>query len=1165
MKINSHLETDHNIWIGNCRIHSKQDNPEGEFVEIGKERCYRISNYHVMPDFFISIVSDSDHWMFISSNGSLTAGRKDRNNALFPYYTDDKIHDYRGKTGSKTLFLVEKDNKKFLWEPFSDESAKFYRITTNLYKSIYGNSISFEEINHDLGLTFRYGWNNSEKFGFVKRSHLENTGEYTVIAEVMDGIQNILPAGVDFGFQNELSNLLDAYKKNELENGTALGLFTLSSIPVDKAEPSESLKATTVWSAGLQEKIKVLLSGKQIDKFIRGEAIEEEHDIRATRGAYFINTRFEIDPTGSREWITVAEINNDSAKVSNLARFIKTTDNPVILVNDDIRKGTENLKKLVSGADGFQKTHSENASVRHYMNSLFNIMRGGIIADDYTIFADDFRKYFSGINAIVFRKFEETLNQIPARVSLTDLQKIAEKSGDADFIRIAGEYLPLVFSRRHGDPSRPWNFFSIETKNEDGSPKYNYEGNWRDIFQNWEALSWAFPEFIESFIIRFVNASTPDGYNPYRITRNGIDWETPNPEDPWAYIGYWGDHQIIYLQKLLELSDSFHPGTLDKLLTHAIFTYANVPYRIKPWTELVKNPKNTVTFDHAQNQRILDESVTLGSDARLLKNKNKQEIYKVNLTEKILVTWLCKLSNFIPEAGIWMNTQRPEWNDANNALVGNGASMVTLYYLRRYLNFWQKKFSEITIGEVDISIEVAMMYKQMHLFLEEKAGLLQTGFFPADYLTFAEHLGKAHSNYRADIYENGFSGELTAIPVKNLEAFAKLCLQFIDQSIAVNKRPDGLYHAYNIIVFKEDGITIRHLYEMLEGQVAVLSSGFLSPEESLEVLDALKKSKIFRPDQFSYMLYPDRQLPRFDEKNILPGESVRQSRLLIELTSQNDKSVIVKDEEGKFHFNSSFKNVDILEATLEELKQGKYAQFVEAEKEKILKLYEEVFDHRSFTGRSGTMYGYEGLGSIYWHMVSKLLLVVQECYFDARTSNAPDNIIEGLRNHYYAIKAGIGFDKKPQLYGAFPIDAYSHTPGGAGVKQPGLTGQVKEDVISRMVELGVRVRDGAIFFEPVLLNPEELLFQPECFEFYNLAGEYTNIGLQQGQLAFTFCQVPVVYSNSGEEKIELEFSDGNRQTINSNQLDVNLSAHIFARTGRVKQIHFYFKPCSPNS
>ena len=44
-----------------------------------------------------------------------------------------------------------------------------------------------------------------------------------------------------------------------------------------------------------------------------------------------------------------------------------------------------------------------------------------------------------------------------------------------------------------------------------------------------------------------LNASTADGYNPYRITNNGIEWEEPDDSDPWASIGYWGDHQIIYL------------------------------------------------------------------------------------------------------------------------------------------------------------------------------------------------------------------------------------------------------------------------------------------------------------------------------------------------------------------------------------------------------------------------------------------------------------------------------------------------------------------------------------------------------------------------------------------------------------------------------------------
>ena len=57
------------------------------------------------------------------------------------------------------------------------------------------------------------------------------------------------------------------------------------------------------------------------------------------------------------------------------------------------------------------------------------------------------------------------------------------------------------------------------------------------------------------------------------------------------------------------------------------------------------------------------------------------------MAEKLFILLLAKPGNYIPEGGIWMNTQRPEWNDANNALAGKGISIVTLVYLRRYISF----------------------------------------------------------------------------------------------------------------------------------------------------------------------------------------------------------------------------------------------------------------------------------------------------------------------------------------------------------------------------------------------------------------------------------------------------------------------------------------------
>ena len=71
--------------------------------------------------------------------------------------------------------------------------------------------------------------------------------------------------------------------------------------------------------------------------------------------------------------------------------------------------------------------------------------------------------------------------------------------------------------------------FSIDIKKPDGSLKLGYEGNWRDIFQNWEALAYSYPEYVESMICTFLNATTADGYNPYRITVRGSIGNFPSP------------------------------------------------------------------------------------------------------------------------------------------------------------------------------------------------------------------------------------------------------------------------------------------------------------------------------------------------------------------------------------------------------------------------------------------------------------------------------------------------------------------------------------------------------------------------------------------------------------------------------------------------------------
>lgn len=1128
-------------------------------ILIEGESFYRISNSDSMRPFFMSIVSESDHWMFISSNGGLSAGRKNAEYSIFPYYTDDKITESVDITGSKSIFKIQIANKSFIWEPFSERFDGMYRITRNLYKSIYGNKILFEEVNHDLDLTFKYQWNSSDRFGFIRRAFLSNQGEQETDITILDGIQNILPYGVTSYTQNNTSNLVDAYKRSELLMPAGIGIFALSAIIVDKAEPSEALKSNIVWSLGLQNP-KVLLSSLQLNNFRNGFPIDEETDVKAEKGAYFLHSELSLSPHEEKEWKIVANVNQSQSDIIEIEELIKTQQALDETLIKDILRGTKRLEEINASADGLQLTADQYKDSRHFSNTLFNIMRGGVFDDNYKIEKWDFDQYLARANKKSYDLNRGLMSELTDTFSQESLLKLAAKSKDSNFKRLCLEYLPLKFSRRHGDPSRPWNKFSINTRSEiDGSKILDYEGNWRDIFQNWEALALSYPLFLEGMMHKFLNASTFDGYNPYRITKDGFDWEIIEPDDPWSYIGYWGDHQIIYLLKFLELIKKHTPGRLETYFDQEIFVYANVPYLIKSYEDIVNNPKDTIEFDVDGDEEIRLKREKLGADGALLED-NSGSIYHTNFIEKILATLLAKLSNFIPEGGIWMNTQRPEWNDANNALVGNGVSMVTLYYLRRFLKFFEELFKQSETSDFTISSELVDFYTNVYDALKGNLQLLSGNITDTDRKLIVDQLGKAGSDYRNQIYHHSFSGNKKQISIEDLQDFITIALQHLEHSIQGNKRSDGLYHAYNLLTITgTDEFSISYLSEMLEGQVAVLSSGFLSSREALTVLDALKASKLFRDDQYSYLLYPNKDLPGFMDKNDIPAELVEKSKLLSKLIADGNQKIIEKDLHGGYHFNGNFRNANALEESLDSLADSEYSGLIEEDKALILEIYEDIFNHKAFTGRSGTFFGYEGLGSIYWHMVSKLLLAVQECCLKAIRENEDEKIKGRLFEHYYEINEGIGVHKSPSLYGAFPTDPYSHTPLGKGAQQPGMTGQVKEDILCRFGELGVVVDNGKLSFNPGLLRGSEFIKATTTFRYIDVYQEAKEIQMKPDSLAFTYCQVPVIYILSDENSIKIIYRNGESQEIDGLGLNKTTSDELFERTGKISQINVHCK------
>ena len=1129
------------------------DSVSGEFVTFAGERYYAIRNVDRMAPFFISVISSADHWLFVSSTGGLTAGRVSPETALFPYIPVDRVHESIPHTGPMTVLRIQADGRPQLWEPFNRESEARFAVSRHLYKNLLGNKLCFEEVNHDLKLTFRYTWMTSDQFGFVRHCELQNTGGRPMQIDVLDGLQNILPAGTPRLAQANASNLVDAYKWTELDEPTGLGAYTLYSGVSDRAEPCESLKANTVFATGL-EGHRILLSSEQLDAFRAGADIEQETHKRGIRGAYFVSASVEVPPGQSQRWQIVADLEQSQSRVVALRKRLQRETDIEDAIAGSIDMCDDELARIMAAADSFQVSAQETVSSHHYANVLFNILRGGIFNDQYNVSSRDFSRTVRHFNRGVYSRNEALLGSLPDTLNYDELMTKVRVHGDPQLERLCCEYLPITFGRRHGDPSRPWNRFAIKLKDEFGNRLLSYEGNWRDIFQNWEALTFSYPEFIENVIAKFVNASTMDGYNPYRITKEGIDWEVEEPDDPWSYIGYWGDHQIIYLQKLLELSEQFHPTRLAQLLHQPVFSYANVPYRIKSFEDLLDNPKDTVVFNHALAKRIEQRVADNGADGKLVLDSGG-EVYQVTLLEKLLVPLLAKLGNFVLGGGIWLNTQRPEWNDANNALVGHGLSMVTLYYMRRYVCFLQELIAAES-KPVELSREVSEWLGDTASALESVRPMLGGGrISPEQRFETLQELGLAASGYRETVYrQEGFSDKVKQAP----DAIRKMlddALAAIDHSIAVNRRVDGLYNAYNLLGLDTDTAQVDTLYPMLEGQVAVLSSGAISAAETCALLDVLFESDIYRPDQHSFMLYPDRKLPGFFDKNRIPEADVATIPLLARMLEAGDDRIVSRDIEGVFRFSADFSNAGDLINRLDAL-QADYGDDIDAARQALLRLYEKVFNHRAFTGRSGAMFGFEGLGSIYWHMVSKLLLAIQENFFAARASDTDDETCSRLASLYYAVRDGIGFNKTPSEYGAFPTDPYSHTPKHAGAQQPGMTGQVKEEVLSRFGELGLRVSDGKVHFDPGLLRAVEFSSESLPFRYLDVQGDWQETQLPADSLAFTWCQVPVIYrlDSKASPSLTLIYEYGMKQELQGLSLTGSMSSELFLRSGHIRQI-----------
>jgi hypothetical protein len=1101
----------------------------GGFVTIDGERYARIGNVDSMPPFLMSVVSDSDMWLFVGSNGPSTAGRRSPDTALFPYQTADKILRDAATGGARTTILATRGGAAALWEPWQDTVGS-WRVTRNLYKRVDGTGVLFEETNDDLGLRFRWSLSASDRFGLIRHARIDELAGQPVEVRYLDGWHQVIPPGVDQDTFARLSYLAAAYMRHELLPDVPLAIYTLNAAISDRPEPSESLRVAAAWSVGHPHPT-IFLDDTHVADFRRGSVMRGDTEVRGEFGAYLVADGVDLGPRDGHEWYTVGDTSLDHAALLEIRQLLRTPGAARAALQEAIAEDRTGVRRRVAGADGLQLTADEAVTANHFANVLFNIMRGGSFEHAYEVPLDDLASYLDDQDRPVCARHRAWIEELPEGMQLRDLVRATAERGDPQLLRLVRSYLPLTFSRRHGDPSRPWNRFSIRVRDRAGAPVYGYEGNWRDIFQNWDALGQSYPGYVPQFIAVFLNASTADGYNPYRITRQGIDWEVDDPRDPWSHIGYWGDHQIVYLQRLLDACERHEPGVLKAGLGERIYAYADVPYRIADFATILADPRHTIVFDRSRHEALVAARRDLGADGSLLRDE-RGEVRLVTLGEKLLVPLLVKLTNLVPDSGIWLNTQRPEWNDANNALAGWGLSLVTLSAISRYLDFLSALFDGD--GTVALSPVVARL-------LEGVTGILDEIDGPVDDATrfvIMGRLGRVGEQHRRAL-DAGFGGDLVVTAPASVRRLIAAASRVVRATIRAGRRPDGLYHSYDLLRVTGERAAVDHLGPMLEGQVAVLESRLLDDAEAIALLRALRDSDLYRADQNSYLLYPDRRIGSFLERNTLQGEP-----------PIADPSLFVADRSGAWHFQADLSTLADVERRLEAAGAPASTRMA------VRDLWRSTFAHDAFTGRSARFFMFEGLGSIYWHMIAKLLLAVQGCHRRATDPRAEAELAE----HYHDIRDGLGFRKIPEVYGAFPTDPYSHSPRHRGAQQPGMTGQVKEQVLTRFGELGVEVAEGRLRLEPKLLRAAEFGGPATEFAYLDASGLEASCSLTAGSLAFTYAQVPIIYRLGTVPAIELERVDGLTEIVGGSTLGPDASAEIFARSGTYRRLTVTVRP-----
>jgi hypothetical protein len=746
------------------------------------EGCFVLENYNqakAFSNFFPGIagVWGVPMWVFFVNRGQCITsfGIEGKDKPIVEFLPANKAYRTASLQGFRTFVKVISGKKSVEWEPFQNRSSKDFSVVQRMLMT--SHDLTIEEVNTTLGVICRINYFTvcEESFpALVRQVTFENISRKDLKFQVVDGLPVFLPYGMNDWAIKNMSRTIEAWVNvRNLEK--RLPYYQLNVETADRPDVRHIKEGNFYFSFehGKKNLLPVIAQpecvfGQGLD-FVSPLEFFGQPDFSIPKKQQIANRtpcamsymEFSLLRKVSKTFVSMAGHAHSQNHLAEIAE--KVFEKKYIY-----KKSCQN-RDIVAGIKNYAFTHSGSPVFDQHTAQAFldNVLRGGL------------------------------------PVSLRT------REGNVAF---------NVFSRKHGDPERDYNYFIL-------SPTYFSQGNgnYRDVNQNRRNDIWFNTDVAENSIITFFNLSQADGYNPLvvkgmsffaddkskvnavlketikgdhdaldlliekgfqpgellqAVEKNHIVLRVPPQEFLGKILsvcrqqtladhgeGFWVDHWTYNIDLLESYLAIFPENLRNLLLEKKAFTFYFNDHYVLPRSHRYILTPNGVRQYHS----VMDgsKSIFAAQKGHLLREEEEEgDVYYTDLTVKLLCLIANKAATLDPEGiGIEMEADKPGWYDALNGLPGLlGSSMCETFELQRYSQFLLDAFDELGMDdhyEIGIFDELGEFIKGLKQILDETDPLV--------YWDKANHLKE---NYRLSV-RKGIRGDEEGVSIGYIRGFLR--------------------------------------------------------------------------------------------------------------------------------------------------------------------------------------------------------------------------------------------------------------------------------------------------------------------------------------------------------------------------------------------------------